>query len=42
MEAEAPAEETAPPGMPEAEPVDEIVAEAAAGSIGQTGEPESA
>lgn len=42
-EAEAePADETAPPGMPEAEPVDEIVAEAAAGTVGQTGEPESA
>ena len=34
--------ETAPPGMPEAEPVDAVVEEAAAGTIGQTGEPESA
>ena len=37
-----PAEETAPIGIPEAEPVDDIVAEAAAGTLGQTGEPESA
>jgi len=36
------AEETAPPGMPEAEPADEIVAEAAEGTLGETGEPESA
>jgi large subunit ribosomal protein L9 len=42
VDAEVPAEETAPPGMPEAEPVDEIVAEAAAGTLDQTGEPESA
>jgi large subunit ribosomal protein L9 len=34
--------ETAPPGMPEAEPADAVVEEAAAGTIGQTGEPESA
>jgi len=39
---EEPAEETAPVGIPEAEPVDDIVAEAAAGTLGQTGEPESA
>jgi large subunit ribosomal protein L9 len=41
-EPEGVAEETAPPGMPEAEPADDVVAEAAAGTIGQTGEPESA
>ena len=41
-EAEVMAEETAPPGMPEAEPADDIVAEAASGTLGQTGEPESA
>ncbi len=34
--------ETAPPGMPEAEPADAVVEEAAAGTLGQTGEPESA
>jgi large subunit ribosomal protein L9 len=34
--------ETAPPGMPEAEPVDAVVEEAAAGTLGQMGEPESA
>ena len=34
--------ETAPPGMPEAEPADSVVEEAAAGTLGQTGEPESA
>jgi large subunit ribosomal protein L9 len=36
------AAETAPPGMPEAEPADAVVEEAAAGTLGQTGEPESA
>jgi large subunit ribosomal protein L9 len=41
-EPEGPAEETVPSGMPEAEPADDIVAEAAAGTLGQTGEPESA
>ena len=41
-ETEEPAHETAPAGMPEAEPADDIVAEAAAGTLGQTGEPESA
>jgi large subunit ribosomal protein L9 len=34
--------ETAPPGMPEAEPADALVEEAAAGTLSQTGEPESA
>jgi hypothetical protein len=34
--------ETAPPGMPEAEPGDYVIEEAAAGTLGQTGEPESA
>ncbi len=34
--------ETAPPGMPAAEPADAAVEEAAAGTLGQTGEPESA
>jgi hypothetical protein len=34
--------ETAAPGMPEAEPADAVVEEAAAGTVGQTGEPESA
>ena len=38
----AAAVETAPPGMPEAEPADGLVEEAAAGTLGQTGEPESA
>jgi large subunit ribosomal protein L9 len=36
------AAETAPPGMPDAEPADAMVEEAAAGTLGQTGEPESA
>jgi large subunit ribosomal protein L9 len=36
------AAETAPPGMPDAEPADAVVEEAAAGTLGQTGEPESA
>ena len=36
------AAETAPTGMPEAEPADGVVEEAAAGTLGQTGEPESA
>ena len=34
--------ETAPTGMPEAEPGDELVAEAAAGTLGPTADPESA